>query len=262
MLRSFILETVAAPGTSDFTLLGGAFGRRAFNGTGAFASGSTVYYIADNNAGTWEEGWGVASVGTPNNALTRNVIANSLGTTAKINFTGAVDVFCAIPAARSVLLNTNGVPIDGSGGRPVGRGALVKLTSNQSVANNTTTVVTWSSAEYDDATLWAGGNPTRLTVPTGWTRVRLTANIGWASSNAGRRILEVRKNGASQWGLPLVHGPVASNARTNQNGVSSVVAVTAGDYFEVYVTQNSGGALNLQGGSGEVENWFAMELVS
>ncbi len=266
MLRSFILETVAAPGTSAFTLLGGAFGRRAFNGTGAFASGSTVYYVADNNAGAWEEGWGVASTGSPNNTLTRNVLANSLGTTAKINFTGAVDVFCALPASRAILLNKDGVPIDGLGNRPVGRGALVKLTTNLSIANNTATAVTWSSAEYDDASLWSAGNPTRLTVPAGgWTRARLSANLGWQSSTSGRRVMEIRKNGASTaWGLPLVHVPVTSNARTNMNGTTAVsgVTVTAGDYFEVWVTQNSGVALNLQGGTGEVENWFSMELVA
>lgn len=263
MLRDFVFETVAAPGTADFTLLGPVTGRRAFNGTGAFASGAQAFYVADNNAGLWEAGYGLANVGTPNNTLTRAVVvANSLGTTAKVNFTGAVDVVCTLPAARTPILNADNVLVSGANGRIVGRGALVKLTASLSIANNTNTNVGWSAAEYDDASIWSAGSPTRLTVPTGWTRVRLVANLGFALNATGRRKLEVRKNNTTTaWGMPLVHA-AAVNARSNLNGASPPVTVVAGDYFEVNVYQDSGAALVLQASGGETDNWFAMELIS
>ena len=39
------------------------------------------------------------------------VLNNSLGTTAKINFSGTLDVFCTMPASKSVYLDSTGTPV-------------------------------------------------------------------------------------------------------------------------------------------------------
>jgi hypothetical protein len=83
-----------------------------FQSFSAIGNGNTTYYaIVDNIANTWEVGVGTYTAsGT---TLSRDtVLANSLGTTALINFAAnSKDVFVTYPAGRSVYSDgTNIVP--------------------------------------------------------------------------------------------------------------------------------------------------------
>src|SRR5436190_1707915 len=89
-------ETCSAPGTGTVTLLGAVAGRRSFAAVG---NATKCYYIIEDQSGSnWEVGRGTYTVsGT---TLTHDaVFSNSLGTTAKINFSsGTQNVFLDIPA--------------------------------------------------------------------------------------------------------------------------------------------------------------------
>lgn len=256
MLKSFIFETVNNPGTGAFTLLGAVTGRRAY--TPAFASGAKVMYTADNNAGVFESGWGVLNSGT--NTLTRNVQENHLGTTALINFSGSVDVYCTPAASRTPIITDTGLLADGNGTRLVGRGALATLTGSQSIPNNAGAILSWGGVDYDDAGIWSAGSPTRLTVPAGITRVRLTANIEWANASTGIRRLTVRKNGAAigPAGYSSTYATTAGNIV--QGVAGAVVEVTAGQFFDLVAFQSSGAALNIVAVL-TTASWFHMELM-
>lgn len=109
VVRDRVKETSITAGTGTLTLDGAVAGFQSFASIG---NGNTTYYtIVDNIANTWEVGVGTYTAsGT---TLSRDtVLANSLGTTALINFaSNSKDVFCTYPAGRSVYSDgTNIVP--------------------------------------------------------------------------------------------------------------------------------------------------------
>lgn len=109
VVKDRVKETSITAGTGTLTLDGAVAGFQSF---AAIGNGNTTYYtIVDNIANTWEVGIGTYTAsGT---TLSRDtVLANSLGTTALINFaSNSKDVFCTYPAGRSVYSDgTNIVP--------------------------------------------------------------------------------------------------------------------------------------------------------
>ena len=136
-------------------------------------------------------------------------------------------------------------------------GALVKLTANESIADDSATDVPWDSEVYDVGGWWAvSPNPTRLTVPTGVSRIVVSANVIWTVNQTGARFLGIQKNGATFIGM----GQLRHLAKDNSEGnvISAAVDVSAGDYFELSVLQTSGGNLNLLTAN---ETWFAIRAV-
>lgn len=106
MLANFVQESANNPGTSaTVTLTGAGTGRRTF--VSSFANGSSVYYFLDD--GTQAEwGSGVISHGPPATLSRTTVISNTSGTSARLNFSGVVRVYCALPAERYVFTDSTG----------------------------------------------------------------------------------------------------------------------------------------------------------
>lgn len=106
VLADRVQETAAAPGTGTVTLLGAALGFQTF---AVIGNGNTTFYtIADQGGNNWEVGIGTYTAsGT---TLSRDtVLSNSLGTTAKIDFTtGIQTVFVTYPSEKSVNLDAAG----------------------------------------------------------------------------------------------------------------------------------------------------------
>ena len=136
------------------------------------------------------------------------------------------------------------------------QGALVRLTANQSIADNSATVVSWDAAEYDDLGFWDSGQPTRLTVPSGVSKVRVSSNVRWANQSTGLRTADHLKNGVIFRGMGVHRQPAAQFSEHNIH--SAVVEVVAGDYFEARVHQTSGGTLDVQA---HEATWFAIEVI-
>ena len=57
------------------------------------------------------------------------------------------------------------------------QGALVRLTADEPVADSTDVAIPWDATVNDTDAFWSAGNPTRLTVPAGLSKVRLNGNI-------------------------------------------------------------------------------------
>lgn len=93
-----VKETSTTAGTGTLTLAGASSGFQSF---AVIGNGNTTFYtIVDGTAGTWEVGVGTYTAsGT---TLSRDtVLANSSGTTNKINFAAnSKDVFVTYPAGR------------------------------------------------------------------------------------------------------------------------------------------------------------------
>lgn len=140
------------------------------------------------------------------------------------------------------------------------RGALVHLAANQTIPDATETVLSYPTEVYDTDNWHDGVNPQRLTVPAGITRVRLSVGVQFSLNSTGYRTVALKKNGS---GLIPGTGGSRANALTGLGTAitltSAVLEVTAGDYFEVFVLQNSGVPLDVT--SLASLTWFAIEEV-
>lgn len=123
-------------------------------------------------------------------------------------------------------------------------GARIYKSTDQSISNNTTTAITFDTERWDTDSFHEGvTNPTRLTIPyTGY--YVFGAGLEWATAaTASRREIFIRMNGTTRLVDDEVGVAVGNTANPRMN-CASYYSFTAGDYIEMMVFQNSGGALN------------------
>ena len=128
-----------------------------------------------------------------------------------------------------------------------GVSALVSHNANQSIANNTLTVVAFNTDNldtygyHDPAT-----NNSRLTVPDGLAGIHVAvAKVIWDTSTTGDHFAGIYNQAGTLLGSARWKSDGAA-ATVNQQSVTSVpVALTQGDYLYLQVQQITGGALNL-----------------
>lgn len=138
-------------------------------------------------------------------------------------------------------------------------GALVGKGSAQSIPNATLTAVSLDTAEYDTDTSFSAANPTRLTVPTGFSHAKVVCSIDFAAGSGQVTVL-IAKNGVTTDTIGLTR--FIDDFGTNHGFLvawveSSLIEVVSGDFFEIYVEQNSGAALNVNGSN---RSWASIEL--
>lgn len=113
MIRNIIEEVANAPGSAtSFATNGPTTGRMPWIHAQTFASLDVVFYgIEGPAAGTTKIEWGIGKVtaGPPTIFERTQVIANSDGTTTRINFTGPVRVYNEIPAEHAVYTTPAGL---------------------------------------------------------------------------------------------------------------------------------------------------------
>ena len=112
VINDRVKETSTTQGTGDITLAGAATGFITFN-SGIGTSNTTYYAIFEQGTANFEVGLGTLSGST---TLQRDtVLSNSAGNTSKINFnsggSSTLDVFCTMPASKSVYLDASGNPV-------------------------------------------------------------------------------------------------------------------------------------------------------
>ena len=110
VINDRVRETSTTSGTGTLNLAGIVTGFQTF--VAGIGDGNTTYY-AINAQGTsnWEVGIGTVTDATPDTLARDTVLSNSLGNTSKINFSGTLDVFCTMPASKSVYLDSTGTPV-------------------------------------------------------------------------------------------------------------------------------------------------------
>lgn len=134
-------------------------------------------------------------------------------------------------------------------------GCRVYDSSNQSIPDSAQTAINFDGEEYDTDNMHdTVTNNTRITInKTG--KYVIWAGVGWAANATGIRQVNITKNGTTVLATNQTHSP---NGINNFNMTQSTIAdLTAGDYVECIVFQNSGGALNVVGGGGGTAQAFA-----
>ena len=121
------------------------------------------------------------------------------------------------------------------------------------IADATLTPITWQSGDdvYDTASFFNVSNPTRLTVPTGATYAKLTAMYGFDSNGTGIRTATIshRDSFAVVQGQYSGAMPSSGTVALFDSFSTGWIPVTAGEYFQLEVFQNSGGLLGIIDGT-------------
>lgn len=141
-----------------------------------------------------------------------------------------------------------------------GAHASLYLTSVQTYNDNSEAAVSWSAARFSDGFgIWDAGNPTRINVPSGAKRVRVSAGAYWASSTDGQFVAKIKDNSGNSWARDNRYG-------TSTSGTGSCTLITpvidiatnSITYFELYLTQITGGTLDLQASQA---TYFTLEVL-
>lgn len=133
----------------------------------------------------------------------------------------------------------------GSGGGGSGSGicARVQRSTNQNIPDSTATPISFDTILINNGACFDISFPTRLTAPV--TGVYLVGGtITWAAAAlTAARLSTLLKNGnaSPEFGIDTASGTGA----VDNNKLSELLPMNAGDYFEMVAYQNSGGALNV-----------------
>ena len=109
VLNDRVKETSTTTGVGAMALGGAATGFETF--AAGIGNNNTTYYAIWNQGTTqWEVGLGTLDGSSAN--LTRTTPISSSNSDAAVNFTsGTKDVFCTLPASKSVYLDADGNPV-------------------------------------------------------------------------------------------------------------------------------------------------------
>jgi len=128
----------------------------------------------------------------------------------------------------------------------------------QSIGNFVTTALAFNSERFDNASLHdTATNNSRLTAPVAGL-YQITGCMEWASGAGSLRAIGLRVNGTTIIAVDY-SGPIGGGLATAQS-ISALYKLAAGDYVELVVLQDSGGALNVNA-SGNYSPEFAMARV-
>jgi hypothetical protein len=138
------------------------------------------------------------------------------------------------------------------------------INANASLTNNTATAVSWTSSLYNFDNEFTASSSRVIANTAGLYHVAVRS--AFAYNATGNRELQICKNSAGVAGGGTVLTDVIMGSATNASsppfvaGTSFDIQLAAGDYLETFVTQTSGGALNLL--SGSYATYFQMRWCS
>jgi len=266
IVKDRVKETTTTTGTGLVTLAGASTGFRSFADIG---NANTTYYCISGGS-QFEVGLGTYTAsGT---TLSRDtVLSNSLGTTAKIDFSaGSKDVFVTYPSDKAILGDTSAVASTGTGS--VVLSASPTITGTLNAADLTTTGNTiLGNASTDTLNVGNGGlvkdasgnvgigtnNPaTKLQVGTTGTGTRQQtfvsgqfgfegAYLGAANTNGGATLeLVSHTNATDSYGWKLTNdNDTATGALTFSK--SAITSTYAGLSYTESMRINSSGGVSI-----------------
>jgi hypothetical protein len=150
--------------------------------------------------------------------------------------------------------------------KPVFRGVTAYQTANISIPTGVETAVPYNGEVYDtDGFHDNVTNNTRITIPAGVGYVQIVANVRWFNIwTAGtNQSLRIKQNGASIPGIEVQHAVNPSQRGASKLDVqttSPVVPCSEGDYFEVFVTQDSGVSQSILGNASNSRVWVGLTV--
>lgn len=144
------------------------------------------------------------------------------------------------------------------GGVSVNVGARVYNNASLLITTTFYTVLTFNSERYDTDEIHSmTTNPGRLTAKTPGVYA-MHGQVIWASGSGTRRLLRIRYNGVTP--IAEVEDQVVGGGAGTLQLVSCLYYLSANDYIELLVYQNTGGNLNVDVWPNQSPE-FAMQLI-
>lgn len=139
--------------------------------------------------------------------------------------------------------------------KPSFRGARVYLSTNLTITSSANITLAFDSETYDTDSIHEATNSSRLTVPTGVSKVRITANICYAETVNNYCHAEIWDDEAVLFASS--NQQLATAVSANFSLSTGVINVTPADYFYInlYHQYGSSRLLSAAGSS------FAMEII-
>lgn len=231
-ISDFVCETALSPGTSStVSLLGKAAGLPVMTfATAGIANGARIYFTITDGSSLSESCLGTFHTGTPNTVSRDTVVSNTAGSTARLNFTGTVFVFCFPPATKMAVLNeTDALTLPGAlsaagladfsvGGVKVSQAPAASITAPLRADQTWQVVAKYSMSAVASQT---------VPLPTVFSRFRLLmSNV--APSVTSVVALRFSQNQGGTWltGATYVQGVSLVNTATGLLNAASGVAAT------------------------------------
>ena len=149
----------------------------------------------------------------------------------------------AIGNTDDVMTVVGGVPAWAANGF---NGASLFLSNPHTVLHDTNTVLTFDAKLYDTMSMYSAGAPERLTcTKTGYYLVGITSVFAYHAT--GYRMNNLLING-DPYHIAFRAQPVASGISTYLDPTPAIVSLTATQYLQVRIYQNSTASINVEGG--------------
>lgn len=149
---------------------------------------------------------------------------------------------------------------------PLGfRGAKAVMTSDDTTQNIQAgdTAIPFDSASFDTDSFWAGGAPTRLTIPAGIAYVELVGQVNITTSTADSTL----KVGIYHYNSADVAQAIYGNRFVEMGGtarslqaVTGPVAVSSGDYFTLTAKEETDNSVTIEG-NGALKTFLALKVL-
>lgn len=123
-------------------------------------------------------------------------------------------------------------------------------------------LIPWTVEDEDTDGFWSIGDPTKLVIPAGVTRVQLMGAVQMeALATAGSIYASITKNGGGTVTGSSVDHKRQSSSGYNNNHIhlfTAPLAVTTGDYFELRINVSMTGQDQILAGG---QTWFALSVI-
>jgi len=122
--------------------------------------------------------------------------------------------------------------------------AKVEMTSGFSITNDSFVSLSWDAVVTDPLSMWAGGNPKRLTVPIGGLYL---ARLHWAMSSGTHVAVfgVINKNSETPTTAGVADQSQAASSYTDRGISSGIVSLDSGDYVAAGFYQDGSSAQDL-----------------
>jgi hypothetical protein len=125
-------------------------------------------------------------------------------------------------------------------------GVALQLASNFPVVSRTLIVMNNYSVEYDTLGFYNPADPSRITIPPGVSFIALFLQVSFFDNAYYFREASILKNGVeSRFGRRSVRCQAVKSEDATLNVTFHPESVSAGDFFELALFQNSGSTLNV-----------------
>jgi hypothetical protein len=234
---------ITSPQEGQFAFTKDTNGLWYYDGAAWVASGAT----GDIEGVT--AGVGISGGGTSGTVTVTNSMATAITTSGDLIYGTGSGTFTrrAIGSTNDVLTVAGGVPTWAApaGGTPTYVGVSLTPTGGSvSISNAAWTTVAFGSEIFDTDSFHDNTtNNSRITIPAGKAgKYLINMQTFWANNATGSRDARLRLNGVD---VDTPQTGYTANASNNAFSSDNVVALAVGDYIELRVRQDSGGALNL-----------------